>query len=115
MFFIYIALSVGVISCSEQENSTAIEKKETLMDRIHVQMSLVAKEMEEIEITNDLIKRKQLLNAHRPNMEKLLAMYKQLQVDYSEGASGDQSAAMVDLMVAKLRLYESIMKDLEAQ
>ena len=115
MLFIYIALSVGVMSCSEQENSAAIEKQKTLMDRIHVQMKLVAKEMEQIKNTSDPSKRKELLNAHRPNMEQLLAMYEQLQKDASEGASGGQSAAMADLMVAQFRLYESAMTVLEAQ
>ncbi len=114
MLFICITLSVGVMSCSEQENSAAIEKQKTLMDRIHVQMELVGKEMEQIKNTSDPIKRKQLLDAHRPNMDQLLAMYRQLQKDASEGASGGQSAAMADLMVAQIRLYESIMATLEA-
>ncbi len=66
MLFICITLSVVVMSCSEQENSAAIEKQKTLMDRIHVQMELVGKEMEQIKNTSDPIKRKQLLDARPP-------------------------------------------------
>lgn len=115
VLFMYIILSVSVISCSDSDENTASEEHDTLRDRVHEQMRLVKKEMEDISNTTDSIKRRELLAAHQPNMEQLLAMYKQLQVDKSEDGSGGQSALMVDIMASQMRLYESMMKELENQ
>ncbi len=110
--FIYFILSVCVISCNESDNKTTSEEHNSLSDRVHAQMKLVEKEMQEIKNTTNPAERKKLLAAHQPNMSQLVAVYKQLQEDKSEGASGGQSATMVDIMTGQLILYQSTMKDL---
>ena len=110
---VYILLSISIISCGGSDNNETSDKHNSLSNRVHMQMKLVQKEMDEIKNTTDPIKRKELLVTHRSNMTKLLAMYKQLQTDKSEGASGGQSALMADLMTSQIMLYESIMNDLE--